>query len=327
MNKLVFSLSFLLMISFSSSTHGQTVNFSSPPYIVQSSNFMLVNFNLKAEDVQKLLPEKIKVKSNNGMVAAGIEMYSVDNIYGIPKYTMAFIYVEVNDLASNDGSPGHWAIWGNMNNNAALQNMKHFYNFPYTLESKMSIGINGKEYTAIIGDTTTPLLKMKLKIIESQAYTGQGIVNMCARLADGKTIKTEVPWLTQGNNGEVLTFEVNTNTDSVLNLLKDVTPNSGYIAPKQIFSYSKPVINYTLSDSITTVVIAKESLENEVFIFPNPGTGTFTIKGAKSASAYDLTGNLVATTKTETLHIPSKGFYIVKVATRSGEKTFKVLVD
>ena len=36
----------------------------SPPYIARTSNFMAIAFHIEAEEVQKLLPANVKVKTD-----------------------------------------------------------------------------------------------------------------------------------------------------------------------------------------------------------------------------------------------------------------------
>jgi hypothetical protein len=63
----------------------------SPPYIARTSNFMALAFQLKADEAQKLLPADVKIKSDDsGMASGGMEIYTTDQIYGVPGYTIAF---------------------------------------------------------------------------------------------------------------------------------------------------------------------------------------------------------------------------------------------
>lgn len=66
------------------------------PYTARTSNFMALAFQLKAYEAQKLLPADVKSKSDDsGMASGGMEIYTTDQIYGVPGYTIAFLYVVV----------------------------------------------------------------------------------------------------------------------------------------------------------------------------------------------------------------------------------------
>lgn len=239
----IFMLLFSALVSLEAS-YGQAakpdMKLLTPPYIAHTSNFMMILFHLKAEEAQKLLPANVKVKSDDkGMVTGGMEIYTTDQIYGVPNYTIGFIYVEVNGLESNDGSPGHWAVWGAMNNDTSLQNFRHFYNYPYKLENKIMIGKKGNESTATIGDSEG--LKLKLRIKVGKPVSAGGIANNYSQSSDGRIIKTEIPWLANGNEADVISFEVSAGSNKVLETIKEAKPFFGLIS-NNAFSYSRPIM-------------------------------------------------------------------------------------
>jgi hypothetical protein len=210
---------------------------SEPPYMAHSSNFVMTLFNLKPEDVQEFLPAGIKANVNDtGMVTGGLEIYETDRIQGTPNYGMVFIFVEVANLESNNGTPGHWAIWGRLNQESTLKNMQHYFNFPYQLD-KIEVTQEESIYTGTVGNG---LISLKIKYNEKAPFGGEGIVNMYSLSKDGKILKTEVPWFSTGCAGNLIALDIDPQGDSVLNLVKTCKPYFSIISTSQTFSYSRP---------------------------------------------------------------------------------------
>src|SRR5687768_2275049 len=89
--------------------YGQTIitnmKMTTPPYIARTSNFMAIAFHIKADEVQSLVPANVKVKiDEKGRATVGMEIYTTEQVYGVPNYTLAFIYVTVNSLDSNNNT-------------------------------------------------------------------------------------------------------------------------------------------------------------------------------------------------------------------------------
>jgi hypothetical protein len=197
-------------------------------------------FNLKPEDVQPFLPAGIKAKVNDaGMVTGGLEMYETDRIQGTPNYGIVFIFVEVVGLESNNGTPGHWAIWGRVNQQVTLQNMQHYFNFPYELEN-ISVEESAGIYRGRVG---TGVISLKIRFNDKAPFGGEGIVNMCSISKDGKILKSEVPWFSEGSVGELMDFDIVAEGDKVLQIIKGIKPYFSMISTNQTFAYSRPVQN------------------------------------------------------------------------------------
>jgi hypothetical protein len=219
-------------------TRAQQSSLSGPPYLAHSSNFIMTLFNLRAEDVQPLLPSSVKAKIKDaGMVTAGLEIYETDRIHGIPQYSMVFLFVEVAGLESNNGTPGHWAIWGRINQKSTLQNMLHHFSFPYGFE-EIKLTHESNVYTGTVG---AGLIDLKIKFNEKQPFAGEGIVNMCSFSRDGKILITEVPWFSTGSTGELVRFDIDPQGDKVLEIVKNAKPYFSMISTNQTFSYSRPI--------------------------------------------------------------------------------------
>jgi hypothetical protein len=218
--------------------NSQQNTLTDPPYLAHSSNFVMMLFNLEQDVVQTLLPPGVKAKINTaGTVTAGIEIYETDRIHGVSQYGIVFIFVEVADLESNNGTPGHWAIWGKVNQKNTLQSMLHYFNFPYSFD-EIKVTKEDNTYTATVG---TNQIKLKLRYNEKQPFAGEGVVNMCSASKDGKIIKTEVPWFSTGSAAELISFEVDPRGNTILEIIKKATPHFSLISTNQSFSYSRPV--------------------------------------------------------------------------------------
>ncbi len=213
------------------------------PFIAHSSNFLMALFNLNKEEVQPLLPEGMRAKINeSGQVTAGFEMYETDRISGIPNYLIAFIYVEVTGLNSKNGAPGHWAIWGNVTGKTVLNNFKDHFNFPYELEEQMSIVKVNNMFTGTVGSSGREKITLKVDYQHDKPFSGEGIVNMYGENNKGQVVKTEVPWLSSGSFGNLVSLEINPMGNKALELIKDAKPFVSIISTNQSFSYSIPIV-------------------------------------------------------------------------------------
>jgi hypothetical protein len=236
-------LLFLSAVTFQS-LYAQTTNLDmkpvSPPYIAHTSNFMAIAFRLEADEVQKLLPANVKVKSDDeGLATGGMEIYTTDQVYGVSKYTIAFIYVEVNAPDSANSS-GNWPIWGIVNNETTLQNFKQFYHFPYHQEKKMTIK-KGTEQIATIGDSNGEGLTLKLKRKTDRPVSAQGLATILSPSENGGILKTEIPWIANGHQASVVSFEVKAGSNKVLQVIWGAKPFYAQVSTN-VFSYTRPVV-------------------------------------------------------------------------------------
>ena len=214
----------------------------SPPWLMTSGNFMLMLFNLKAADVQKLLPDGVTAKVNDsGLTTAGFEMYETNRTYGIPSYVTAFIFVEIEGPVSTSGIPGHWALWGKMNDPAALAAFQQQFGFPYELDPHLTVGITEGSHFGRVGVPGAEVLKIKISPLAEPGNSVEGAVDMVGKTAAGTLVRTEVPWFTTLQRGELVTFEIEPRGNPVLQLVKEAQPVFVAASTKQTFSYSRPV--------------------------------------------------------------------------------------
>ncbi len=226
------------------SAHGQTNNQNmkmiNPPYIARTSNFMAIYFNVEAKEVQKLLPESVKVKSDDkGLATAGMEMYTTDQVYGMPNFSIAFIYIEVNVSGNVNGTSAYYPIWGVVNNDTALQNFRHFFNFPYKVENKISIQ-KGTEQVITIGASNGEGLTLKLQREENKPVSAEGIAPLLSISEKDGVLITEIPWLAYGNQASIVSFEVRAGSNKVLQMIQGIKPFYAQVS-SNVFSYTKPI--------------------------------------------------------------------------------------
>lgn len=237
---LTIGLIFLSTASFQSIL-GQTSNpmkMTSPPYIARTSNFITVAFRIKADEVQSLVPANVKVKSDEkGWATCGMEVYTTEQVYGVPSYTIAFISVTVTSLDSNNPIDNYYPIWGAVNNASALQHFKHFYNFPY---QQQTVTITkGDEQVATVGEGKGEGITLKLKGKSNSPVSAQGVAPLLNQSADGKMQVTEIPWLANGNEAIIISFEIRAGSNKVLQVLQAAEPVYGQVSTN-VFSYTKP---------------------------------------------------------------------------------------
>lgn len=213
-----------------------------PPWLLHSSNFLITLFNLKGEDVQKLLPPGITVKANDsGMVVAGLEMYVTDRVYGMPTYTTAFIFVEITGHDSPSGYPGHWIIWGKVDQPVALANFQHHFGLPYDAEPNLSVSMADGMHVGSVGAPGAEVVKMKIAPLAEPGMNIEGSVNVVGKNATGVIVRTEIPWFSTWQKGTLVTYEITPRGNSALELIKSAQPFFVVTSINQIFSYSKPV--------------------------------------------------------------------------------------
>lgn len=241
---IILVLHFLVATSFQSlyaQANNLTIKPVNPPYIAQTSNFMALLFHLEASEAQALLPENVTAKrDDSGLATASLETYSTDQISGVPKYTIAFITIEVIGGESNYGTPGNWAIWGVMDNDTTLQSFKHFYNFPYSHERRISIENKQDEYIAIVGENRREGFELKMTKDVDKPVAAGGTATIFSQSLGDSILKTEIPWLANGNAANIVSFKVKSGSNQVLQTIQRAKPFYGQISTN-VFSYTKPV--------------------------------------------------------------------------------------
>lgn len=196
-----------------------------PPYAVKTGNVMSMMLQLNASEAQTLLPADVKVKSDeNEMATISLEIYSTDQISGVANYSIAFVTIEVGEQESNYGKPGSWSVWGVMNNDTTLHNFRTHYNFPYQLERNIQLQNNGTEYAAVIGKTGHRGLSVKMVKDTARPILATGTGSMLSKSPNGKFLRTEIPWLADGYQSNILSLEIQAGDDKVLKVLKNAKP-------------------------------------------------------------------------------------------------------
>lgn len=210
-----------------------------PPWVAQSDNFLMVAFNLKPDDVRKLLPRGVEPLLNKeGTVGALLEMYETKRISGLPNYKIAFIVVDIQGHESRAGTPGHFAVWGRVSPLESLAALQSHFGFPYEYGEHIDFGMEQGAHLAAIGPPGRELLRVKIAPLADQPFEGEGSVNMVGMNADSGTVKSEVPYITRGHFGKILGFEIRPGNDPVLRLLKKAAPAWALVSKDQVFSYS-----------------------------------------------------------------------------------------
>jgi hypothetical protein len=239
-------LSFILVVgnaSLLAQNPGNTPPKFAPPWVMQSSNFLMAAFSLKASDVTPLLPKGMEPLANkDGMVQALLEVYETSQVSGLPNYKIAFIVVDVKGHDSRENTPGHFAVWGRVTPREALDAFRGNFAFPYDY-ADIGFSAEGDAHIAAIGAAGKEILKVKMVSLQDQPFSGQGAVNMVGMNADSGAVKSEVPYITRGHMAKVIAFEVRAKGDPVLKLIKDAAPVWALVSKDQTFSYSHAVFS------------------------------------------------------------------------------------
>jgi hypothetical protein len=213
-----------------------------PPWTAHSNNFLMMIFNLPVNEVKKRLPEGVEALANEaGMVTTILEMYETSGVSGIPDYKTAFIVVDIKNQDSRNGTPGHFAVWGRVDEPQALDVFRSHFGFPYSHAESISVGPDKNVYTGAVGTAGKEILKVKIEPIQEQPFSNTGTVNMVGLKNRQIMVKSIVPYLTKGHTGKVVSFEVRPDGDSVLTSIKEAQPVWSMVSTEQIFSYSQAV--------------------------------------------------------------------------------------
>lgn len=236
-------VSLLLVINVTANANGttqQNLISDSTPWIVNSNNFLMINFKVNAKEITPLLKTDIALKvDKDGLVNTMIEVYSAEKISGIAEYSIAFIVVETESYASRDGTPGHYAIWGIASPTQSVKFLNETLGFPYQ-DGTIKIEYKKPKITATISDATGALLEIEAAEISDKSFSGKGMVNMLATKSN-QLFKSEVPFISEGFFANTSSFKVITNKDPLLKLLASTSPAWSIVADKQIFSYSHAI--------------------------------------------------------------------------------------
>lgn len=213
-----------------------------PPWVVQSENFLMVAFHLKPDDVRKLLPKGVEPLVNKeGTVGALLEMYETKRISGLPNYKIAFIVVDIQGHESRTGTPGHFAVWGRVSPLESLAAFKSHFGFPYQYGEQINFGIEQDAHFAAIGPPGKEQLRVKIAPLADQPFEAEGSINMVGMNADSGTVKAEVPYITKGHYGRLVSLEIRPGGDPVLKLIRNALPAWALVSKEQVFSYSHAV--------------------------------------------------------------------------------------
>lgn len=238
--KLFFPLIILFAGVSANATGQQKLLSESAPWIVNTDKFLLINFRIKTKEIEPFLKIDIALKADkDGFVNTMMEVYSAENISGIPEYHAAFIVVETESHTSRDGAPGHYAIWGIVSPDQSAKFFHETLGFPYK-PGTVKIESKKPKFIASIGDNTSTLLEIEATEISDKPFAGKGFINMLATKSN-HLFKMEVPYLTDGFLANIPSFKVTTNKDPLLNLLNSTSPTWAIISHRQIFSYLYPI--------------------------------------------------------------------------------------
>jgi hypothetical protein len=211
---------------------------SSPPWLMQSGNFMMLVFKSKAEAVQKLLPKGVEaLLDKDGKVGTTLEMYETRQTSGLPGYRTAFLVVDVKGHDSRTGAPGHFAVWGRVSPQETLDAFVRHFGFPYQL-ANIALGLEKGSHVGAVGEAGKEILKVVLEPITDQPVSAQASVHMVGVHPDRGVVRSEVPYLSNGHVGKVVAFEVRPQADAALALIEGATPVWSMVAKDQIFTYS-----------------------------------------------------------------------------------------
>lgn len=208
---------------------------SSPSWVVDSKSFAMVTFSLPAEEVKKLLPASIiPLVNDKGRVNTTLEVYNTERISGIPSYEIVFIVVDVANHPSRTGMPGHFAIWGRVDSKPSQDFFSKEFGFPYKLTSAIDIQPTANAYKASIAGE----LQLHIEPLRDQPFEGNGVVDMLSLHPEKGLLKTEVPFLTKGHFGNVVSLNITSKGDPLLDLLKNTKPDWSLVSDQQVFTYS-----------------------------------------------------------------------------------------
>jgi hypothetical protein len=191
-----------------------------------------------AKAVQALLPDGVRVQVDEGGKARlAIEVYGTRETSGVPNYQTAFVVVDIHDHPSRDGTPGHLALWGRVDDPAALAHFDEVYGFPYSLTEWITLDVQEGRHRAVVALGKDSALTLEIEPLADQPFSRQGAVNMLAWKGPGLVVG-EVAYLSRGHEGKVTRLEVKGSKDPILALLSTSTPVWSMVSTEQLFTYA-----------------------------------------------------------------------------------------
>lgn len=216
-------------------------NLISPPFIARTSNFMALAFQVDAAEAQKMLPDGVvAIPNEEGFATGSLEIYKTDQAYGIPNYTIAFFTIAVKAEASNYGKEGNWPVWGVIDSPGALASFQHYFNFPYRVVDNILLEGSEDMLAAKIEEEGNVILSLTLKKDPAKPVKAEGLAVILSKSQVGELLSVEIPWLAEGNQTDIVTFEAKATENSPFSILGKAEPFYSQVS-SNVFSYSKPI--------------------------------------------------------------------------------------
>ncbi len=236
----------ILLISFFVYGHlalaQSTLKNPSPPWMAHSSHMLYLLYSVDAQEIRPLIPDDIKLKVNEeNKVVVGLELYNVDRSFGQGNNVFFFIFAEIEDYDTPSGSPGHWAVWGAINDQDNAEKFNQIFGYPYEYISDMKVKENNGYFIGSIQREGNLLLEYKGKPIKESKNYAENAVNMVSKNAVGKTVVSHVPYINTGSLLEVEHLKINSHGNPTLKVLVGKTPFLFYLVEDAYFSYSAPM--------------------------------------------------------------------------------------
>ncbi len=198
----------LLLLSLSTGAQSAGNTATPPPWLVQSQNFLIMAFNIKVDEVKKLLPAGVEAAvDKEGMVNTVFEMYEAYRVTGIPAYSATFVTVDIKGHDSREGGPAHFPLWGRISPQESANAFVSHFGFPYEY-APISLAMEQGTHAGAVGAAGKEILRVKMQPIADQPFANQGIVNFVGWNAAHELIETEIPYITKGHSARLVSFEV-----------------------------------------------------------------------------------------------------------------------
>jgi hypothetical protein len=214
-----------------------------PPWLVSTRQFLMVVLQADAAQVQPLLPAGLEAEADgNGKVNLGLEVYATRQVNGIPAYQIAFLTADVRNQVSRDGSPGRFALWGQVDDPTALAQFQQVYGFPYERADGITLDLAEGKQRGVVDLPGDRRVAVQIEPLADQPVERVGAANMLAVHPAHGLIGGVVPYFFRGNAGRLVSLEVTgAGGDPALTLLRSAQPVFSVVSVEQTFTYGTPV--------------------------------------------------------------------------------------
>ncbi len=208
-----------------------------PPYLMKNMDAVFVPVTWDPATIDAVLPDGLTPLEG---YTGGINIYSVPKGYGLPPFTAAFLYVDVDNYISSSGIPGRYILGGVFGPAAAAEAVERYYGWP--MRDGLAVLLqDGKVLTAMAQRDGEPLFTAKVTEVALDCADFGGSIKYVTPVEEAKFSVLEVPFSAQLCPGKLIDgVEISAPQDDPLSQLKVKKAVEAFQVRDASFSYGRP---------------------------------------------------------------------------------------